>query len=145
MSSKQRQTADSLVAAFNNMDVDSIIAHRHSTCMRHFIPASMGNKPQDNNTYAKSLRNLRQIFHNFSLVVNDVLEDRDARRLCMWLTAKADTDAGRYVNEYVWLLDFDKSGTKITSSKEYSDTIMARDFFPKLQTAMKAHQVKTGK
>ena len=103
----------------------------------------MNNKPQDNTTYAKSLYQLRAIFSNFSLKVNDVLEDKDARRLCLWLTARGDTAVGEYINEYVWLLDFDKSGTKITCSKEYSDTLMLKDFFPKLQAAMKAHQSKT--
>ena len=44
--------------------------------------------------------------------------------------------AGEYVNEYMWLLDFNENGEKITCSKEYSDTIMARDFFPKLRAAM---------
>ena len=44
--------------------------------------------------------------------------------------------AGEYVNEYMWLLDFDESGEKITRSKEYSDTALARDFFPKLKAAM---------
>ena len=41
----------------------------------------------------------------------------------MSLSARADTAAGEYVNEYMWLLDFDESGTKITRSKEYSDTV----------------------
>ena len=145
--SNQRKTADALVKAFNNMDVDAIISYRHQSCTRYFIPASMGNKPQDNATYARSLYQLRTIFRNFSLVANDILEDQEARRLCMWLTAKADTAVGEYINEYVWLLDFDKSGTKIMASKEYSDTLMARDFFPKLQAAMKERQaaVQTGK
>ena len=124
------------------MDVDTIISYRDSACMRHFIPESMGNKAQDNATYARSLKQIRAVFRNFTLVVNDTLEDKDARRLCLWLTARGDTAAGEYINEYVWLLDFDKSGTKIMKSKEYSDTIMARDFFPKLQAAMTAHQAK---
>ena len=138
--STQRKTADALVAAFNNMDVDKIISFRSSDCVRYFMPASMGNKPQNNATYAKSLHQLRAIFYNFTLKVNDILEDKDARRLCMWMTARADTAAGEYINEYVWLLEFDRSGHKVVSSKEYSDTIMARDFFPKLQAAMKKHQ-----
>ena len=54
----------------------------------------------------------------------------------MWLSAKADTAAGEYVNEYVWLLDFDESGERIVRTKEYSDNVMARDFFPKLKEAM---------
>ncbi|KAG8528245.1 uncharacterized protein KY384_007162 [Bacidia gigantensis] len=140
--SPQRRTAEALVAAFNNMDVDKIISYRSPDCTRQFIPSSI-NAPQNNAAYAKTLHQLRAIFYNFSLKVTDILEDKDARRVCMWLTARADTAAGKYVNEYVWLLDFDGTGRKITTSKEYSDTIMARDFFPKLQAAMKAQQAST--
>lgn len=134
--SPQRRTAESLVAAFNNMDVDSIIAHRSPDCLRHFIPASMGFSPQDNATYGDSLHQLTTIFHNFSCTINDLLEDTQANRICLYLSARGDTDAGEYVNEYMWLLDFDESGEKVTCSKEYSDTAMARDFFPKLKAAM---------
>lgn len=134
--SPQRRTAESLVAAFNNMDVDSIIAHRSPDCLRHFIPSSMGFSPQDNATYGDSLNQLLTIFHNFSCTINDLLEDKQANRICLYLSARGDTVAGEYVNEYMWLLDFDESGEKITRSKEYSDTALARDFFPKLKAAM---------
>ena len=134
--SPQRRTAESLVAAFNNMDVDSIIAHRSPDCLRHFIPSSMGFSPQDNATYGDSLNQLLTIFHNFSCTINDLLEDKQSNRICLYLSARGDTVAGEYVNEYMWLLDFDESGEKITRSKEYSDTALARDFFPKLKAAM---------
>lgn len=145
--SPQRQTAAAVVAAFNAMDVDAIVSHRDPDALRYFIPITMGHKPQTNATYAASLKRLRAIFQSFSLTVNDILEDNETHRICMWLTAKADTAAGEYINEYVWLLDFDETGTKITASKEYSDTLMAKEFFPKLEAAMKAHkagQVEVG-
>ena len=138
--SNQRQTAEAVVNAFNTMDVDAIISYRSPECMRYFLPLSMGLEPQDNATYAKSLHQLRGIFQNFSLTVTDIIEDKEARRMCLWLSAKADTAAGEYVNEYNWLWDFDETGTKITNSKEFSDSLMAKEFFPKLQAAMKAHQ-----
>ena len=140
MENSMRQTAEAVINAFNNLDVDTIVAYRSTDCLRHFLPASMGNKPQDNTTYARSLYQLRAIFHNFSLTVNDVLADKEARRMCLWLSARADTAAGEYVNEYCWLLDFDETGTKIIKTKEYSDTLMAKEFFPKLQAAMQAQQ-----
>ncbi|MCJ1449881.1 hypothetical protein MMC28_000209 [Mycoblastus sanguinarius] len=108
--------------------------------MRVFLPESIGLKSQDNATYANSLHNLRAIFQNFSLTVNDLLEDKEARRICLYLSARADTMAGEYINEYMWLLDFDESGKKILQSKEYSDTAVARDFYPKLQAAMDKQQ-----
>ena len=134
--SPQRKTAESLVAAFNNMDVDSIIAHRSPDCLRHMIPASMGFSPQDNATYRQLLHQLTAIFRNYSCTINDLLEDKQTNRICLYLTARGDTVVGEYVNDYMWLLDFDESGEKITCSKEYSDTAMARDFFPKLKAAM---------
>ena len=140
MANSMRQTAEAIVNAFNSLDVDAIVSYRSPDCLRYFLPASMGNKPQDNATYARSLHQLRAIFKNFSLEVNDMLEDREAHRMCLWLSARADTAAGEYVNEYCWLLDFDETGTKIKKTKEYSDTLMAKEFFPKLQAAMKAHQ-----
>ena len=57
----------------------------------------------------------------------------------MWLSARADTVAGEYVNEYVWLLDFDEEG-RILGSKEFSDSVMEREFYPKLREAMKKKQ-----
>ncbi len=140
--STQRQTADAVVAAFNNMDIDGLMSHRSPECMRYFAPTSVGLKPMDNTTYANSLDKLRAIFHNFSLTVDDVVEDKPAHRITMWCKARADTAAGEYVNEYVWLLNFDASGEKITSSKEFSDSAMARDFFPKLTAAMEEMQKK---
>ncbi|KAL2040107.1 hypothetical protein N7G274_007010 [Stereocaulon virgatum] len=138
--SPQRKTAEAVVAAFNRMDVEAIISYRSPDCVRQFLPLSMGFKDQNNAVYRNSLIKLRAIFYNFHLTINDLVEDTNARRISLWLTARADTAAGEYVNEYMWLLDFNESGTKIRRSKEFSDTIMARDFFPKLQAAMDKQQ-----
>jgi hypothetical protein len=138
--STRRKTAEALVAAFNNMDVDTIVSYRSPDCTRRFLPLSMGLKDQDNITYHRSLLKLRAIFHNFSITIKDLLEDHEANRICLSLNARADTMAGEYVNEYMWLLDFDETGKKITLSQEYSDTVMERDFFPKLKAAMEKHQ-----
>lgn len=134
--SPQRKTAEALVASFNNMDVDATMSYRSQDCLRHLLPSTMKQKPQDNDTYSHSLKQLQAIFQSFSLTIDDLLEDTERRRIALWLTARGDTSAGEYFNEYVWLLDFDETGTKIVSSKEYSDSMMNRDFYPKLQAAM---------
>ncbi|KAI4101765.1 MAG: hypothetical protein L6R37_004793 [Teloschistes peruensis] len=140
--SPQKRTALSLVDAFNRMDVPAIISHRHPTCLRHFYPTAMAQRAQDNAGYSKSLTSLRTIFRNFSLIVDELIEDSANRRVCMWLSARADTAAGEYVNEYVWLLDFDEAGEKIVRTKEFSDALMARDFFPKLKEAMATQRAR---
>ncbi len=137
--SPQKRTALALVEAFNRMDVPAIIAPRTPSCLRHFYPSAMAQRPQDTTTYAESLHSLHAIFRNFSLTLDELIEDSSnpkRPRICMWLSARADTAAGEYVNEYVWLLDFDESGERIIRTKEFSDNLMARDFFPKLKEAM---------
>ncbi|KAL8825127.1 MAG: hypothetical protein Q9170_007920 [Blastenia crenularia] len=138
----QRRTALSLVESFNRMDVSAIVGARDPSCLRHFYPTAMGQEPQDTKTYAKSLTSLHAIFQNFTLTIDELIEDTANHRICMWLSAKADTAAGEYINEYVWLLDFDESGQKIIRTKEFSDSLMARDFFPKLKEAMSKQRAK---
>jgi ketosteroid isomerase-like protein len=93
--------------------------------------------PQDNAVYEKSLHSLKTVFQNFNLDVHEVIEDVEARKVVMWLSARADTAAGEYVNEYMWVLEFDESGEKVVEVKEFVDTVMQREFWPKLQESMR--------
>ena len=135
--SPMRQTAEAVIAAFNAMDIDGIIAHRSPDCMREFLPRSMKYPPQNNTTYARSLQELKLVFQNFSLVVDNIVEETEARRMSLCLQAGADTLIGRYDNDYVWMWEFDEDGAKIKKSKEFSDTNMSRTFYPKLKEAMR--------
>lgn len=137
-----RQTADTIIAAFNAMDIPTILAHRSPDCQRIYLPSSMGYPPQDNASYGRSLHQIKAIFSNFSLTFDDIVEDSHARTMCLWLRAKADTAVGLYENDYVWLWEFDESREMITRSKEYSDSVLNREFYPKLQAAMKAEKQK---
>jgi hypothetical protein len=133
----QRQTADKLIVAFNRMDIPAIMSFRTPTCTRYLLPQSMKLGPQDNATYEKSLYSLKTVFQNFNLDVHEVVEDVKARKVVMWLSARADTAAGEYVNEYMWVLEFDESGEKVVKVKEFVDTVMQREFWPKLQESMR--------
>jgi hypothetical protein len=54
MPSKERQLADKLVAAYNNIDIDTIIALRTPECKRIFLPSSLGFPPQSNENFRVS-------------------------------------------------------------------------------------------
>ena len=125
--------------AFNRMDIDAIIAFRSDDCMRHILPSTLGYPPTNNKQYRASLERLVKIFKNFSLTIDDVVEDKEARKISMYLRARADTLAGEYVNEYMWTLSFDES-CKIIKATEFVDTIVNRDFWPLLMAAMKSQQ-----
>ena len=144
-STRQRQNADALVTAFNAMDIPAILALRSSDCMRQILPASMKIPNTNNDAYSKHLYSVAKVYQNFELTCHELVEDVSARKIVMWLKARADTLVGEYVNEYIWTLEFDEAGDKIVWQKEYVDVGMLRDFWPKLKEAMKNVDAKAGR
>ncbi len=133
--SRQRLTADKVVAAFQAMDIKTIDSVRAPECQRIILPRSLKLPASNNAEYSRHLQQLVPIFKNFHLIVNDVIEDPKARKIVMHLIAHADTVVGEYNNEYVWFMDFDEEGEKIVAWKEFVDVGVNRDFWPKLQAA----------
>ena len=142
--SPQRQIADRLVTAFTTFDIDTIDRLRTPDCLHLTLPQSLGLPPTPTAQYIRHLRSLVPIFHNFELIVHDVIEDVAARKIVMHLTARADTAAGEYLNEYVWFMEFEGEGEgkteadgecKIKLWKIYVDVGVNRDFWPKLKAA----------
>ena len=97
----QRETANALVAAFNAMDVDTIMSLRSPTCVRQIRPRSLGHEPQSYAATAQSMSRLRTVFQNFRLTVEDVIEDVGARKICLWLNVRGDTSAAAAMSSTV--------------------------------------------
>ncbi|MCJ1478853.1 hypothetical protein MMC13_007537 [Lambiella insularis] len=136
MPSPALTTAHALIAAFNAMDIPRIISLRAPSCTHQILPRSIRQPQESNAAYEARLRFILPAFHNFSLAVQDTLEDVAARKVCMWLYARADSRAGEYCNEYVWMMDFDEGG-RLLAVREYVDTAMQRDFFPRLRESLR--------
>jgi len=137
MPSKQRQTADAIAVAFSSMDIPTLMLHRTPTCTRNFLPASLGYPFQTNEQYEAQLTTMATIFTSFKVTVNDVIEDSEAKKIVMFVSARGDTPIGEYRNEYVWKMEFDQEGEKVDRWTEFVDVGMVRDFYPKLVGEMK--------
>lgn len=133
---QQRQTADALIAAFNNMDIPAILALRTPDCTQQIVPLRFNFPIQNNAAYAQRMNFIIRAFENFHLEVNDVIEDNEARKIVMWLSAKGDSKVGEYRNEYMWTIEFDASGDKIVRMKEFVDTAMIKEFYPQLRESI---------
>jgi hypothetical protein len=144
MVSKERQTANALVAAFNSMDIDTISALRTPDCQRVFLPSSLGYAPQSNDTYRANLMAMESVFTSFQITVNDVLEatsdsalgGEGKKKIVMYVTARGDTAVGEYRNEYVWKMSFEEGGERICEWSEFVDVGVSRDFMPKLKAGI---------
>ncbi|KAL9116423.1 MAG: hypothetical protein Q9187_007052 [Circinaria calcarea] len=134
-----KQTADALVAAFNAMDIPTILSFRSPCCLRTIVPRSLNILPASNNAFEKHRYQVRSVFANYKLDVHDVVEDVAARRIVMWLAARADTVDGPYESEYMWTMEFDESGEKIVAMRpmrEFVDAVMKKEFGPKFRKAL---------
>jgi hypothetical protein len=145
MPSKQRQTADAIAAAFSSMDIPTLMLHRAPTCTRNFLPASLGYPSQTNEQYEAQLTTMATIFTSFKVTVNDVIEDLEAKKIVMFVSARGDTPIGEYRNEYVWKMEFDEKGEKVGKWTEFVDVGMVRDFYPKLVGEMKRRAAEAAK
>ncbi|KAF2022352.1 hypothetical protein BU24DRAFT_43552 [Aaosphaeria arxii CBS 175.79] len=141
MPSKQRQTANKLVEAFNALDVPTILSLRTPNCLRTILPSSLNQPSSNNEAYLAQLNLMKTVFRSFQVTVNDVIEgisDTDGRvKIIMYVSARGETPAGEYRNEYVWKMGFDEDGEKISEWSEYVDANMARNFYPKLMEVVK--------
>jgi ketosteroid isomerase-like protein len=137
MTTPQKRTSLALLAAFNALDIDAILSHRSPGCMRHILPSSLNIAPTNNTEYAQQLQRLFPLFSNFELTLQDCVEDVPGCKVVLWLKARADTLVGEYVNEYMWTLDFDETGERIMRVHEFVDSAVQRDFWPKLEGALR--------
>lgn len=141
--SPQRQTADTLVAAFNTKDIDTILTLLTPTSTRHITPSTLNIAAQDKIQYRTHLEQLRPSSTTSRSPCTDVLEDREAGRVCMWLAARSDTLADKDVDEDMWMLEFDGSGERVAKSTELVDALVNREVWPKLREARREAEAQT--
>lgn len=65
-----------------------------------------------------------------------MVEDVAARKIVLWLAARADTAAGPYESEYMWTIEFDESGEKIVAIREFVDAVVNKEFQPRFRKAL---------
>lgn len=140
MSSKERQTADKLVAAYNAMDVDTIIALRTPDCKRVFLPSSLKYPPQSNEYFKANITSMSNIFTSFKVTVDDVIEGisslTNQKSIIMYISAHGESPVGEYKNQYVWKMGFEEGGERISQWSEFVDVGVVRDFYPLLKGEM---------
>lgn len=139
MPTKERQTADKLVLAYNAMDVSTIISLRTPDCQRVFFPSSLNYPPQSNAFFQQNLLAISTIFTSFKIVVDDVIEgisEDGSKRIVMYVSAFGESPVGEYRNQYVWKMGFEEGGERISEWSEFVDVGVARDFYPLLKGEM---------
>ncbi|KAL8723561.1 MAG: hypothetical protein Q9225_000196 [Loekoesia sp. 1 TL-2023] len=127
------QTARALVSAYNSRNMEAIMDVRAPDCMNYILPASLGQKPMNNEQYTSFLTTSLPAFRGFCLTIRDTVIDEPARKVVMHLTSTASTDLGKYHNEYMMTLHMTKDGCKVDKFEEFVDSKYSADFMPRLR------------
>lgn len=130
--SQQRRTALAIVEALNRMDMRAVWHMRDRSCWREIYPKSLGMPAQDNDAAQRALNFMRNTFKSFYISVHEIIEDVNARKVCLWVICTGTTVSGPWTNEYVWSMEFNEAGTKVVRWKEFVDGISTKALFPEI-------------
>ncbi|KAI1854279.1 hypothetical protein JX265_000687 [Neoarthrinium moseri] len=130
--SKRREVALQAIQAYNEWNIDAIMAYRDESCTQEVLPKSLKRPPMDNATYRAAFGSTMPLFKNFTVMIDDVFEDKAGNKVAMWVRSTAETAAGPYRNEYVMMFDFTEDGSKVVRVREFVDSAISKDFFNKL-------------
>ncbi|KAK5627305.1 hypothetical protein RRF57_003020 [Xylaria bambusicola] len=131
--SRRRQTALAVIDTYNKWDLEAMLAIRTEDCVHQVIPQSLGRQPLNNAEYRTYFATWIPLFKDFTVTINDLVEDEKENKVAMWAQSKAMTDIGPYTNEYVVILHMNEAGDKVTKFVEFVDSQFSVTFFAKLR------------
>ncbi|KAI1124800.1 hypothetical protein F5Y10DRAFT_21240 [Nemania abortiva] len=131
--SRRRQTALAVIEAYNSHNMDNIMSFRTEDCVQQILPWSLGRPQMDNASYVTFLGPLLSQLKDFTVTIDDVIEDAQANKVVILAHSTASSDIGPYANEYVLILHMNEAGDKVTKFVEFVDSNNSVTFFPKLR------------
>ncbi|KAI0534836.1 hypothetical protein GGR58DRAFT_504932 [Xylaria digitata] len=131
--SQLRQTALAVIDSYNKWSIEAIMGLRAEDCVTQILPRSLGRPAMDNATYETWFKSMMPYFKDFTVTIDDVIEDPAGNKVAIRARSTASTEIGPYNNEYVVILHMNEAGDKITKFLEFVDSSNSVTFFPKLQ------------
>ncbi|KAK3367422.1 hypothetical protein B0T24DRAFT_710372 [Lasiosphaeria ovina] len=136
MASTRRQTALAAIDAINAWDISRIMAVRAPNCEQQILPKSLNRPSMNNEAYEKHFERIKNLFRNYHLAVEEIIEDTDTNKIVISAHGSADTPVGPYSIDYMLVLHFTDDGTKITRVSEWVDSAVFSEFSARLVVAM---------
>jgi hypothetical protein len=72
-------------------------------------------------------------FRNFTVKINNIIEEAKVNKVAVWAESTADTDIGPYKNEYMLVFYLDERGEKVERILEFVDSANSVEFSPTLR------------
>ncbi|XP_014553258.1 hypothetical protein COCVIDRAFT_54746, partial [Bipolaris victoriae FI3] len=112
-------------------DLQAIMAIRSPIRIHYTLPATLEVPPRSNTDYLTFMGPMLSAFRavHFSIISNDEsVVDVETRRAVWHCSSRADTDAGEYMNDYVFTLTMSENEKKIDKIVEFVDAAYTTEF-----------------
>lgn len=124
------QTANRFLELVNSGDIDGQLSLRSSSCVHQTLPFSLGIADSNNEQFASFFRRIQPNFHNVKVCLADGEEpiiDEISRKVVLHLKNSADTNRGKYENEYMFVLTTTEDGTLLEHVMEFVDSFYLKE------------------
>ena len=75
-------------------------------------------------------------FYSLKATIHSITTDTESNRIVIHASSAADTIAGPFNNEYIFILHVTDDGSKLKEVEEYIDSFKAKEQNPRLRAAI---------
>ncbi|KEF56062.1 uncharacterized protein A1O9_07643 [Exophiala aquamarina CBS 119918] len=129
------ETAIALVEAFETWTIDALLAKRSTKSTQHFLPESLGRSAQDIDGFRRHIEFLMPLVPDGFKVnarYKEPMVDEAARKVAVFAKCSANTVAGPYHNEYIFIIHLNEDGTLADKVEEFLDSSLVRELESRL-------------
>lgn len=121
MPTRQRQTVDALIRAYNTADIATIRTLFSKNCVFRKLPKNLSIKPYNYDVFIEHTRNSLKQFTHYQVIANEITEVTQAGRIVVRQTTTTGTPGvtALFSRETIWTFRFDEAGAKVVELTEF--------------------------
>ncbi|OQO06758.1 hypothetical protein B0A48_08546 [Cryoendolithus antarcticus] len=129
----QKTLVATMIKLEQSWDLNAVFA-LHTLYFTHtLLPASIGGPPRNNAEARKHCEDLKPTWKDYKITKKSEVHDAEARTAALHTLTVAETTAGHFEVEAMWLLHFNEDGTKLKGLEQLVDSTAVAELFAMLE------------
>ncbi|OQO09962.1 hypothetical protein B0A48_04317 [Cryoendolithus antarcticus] len=113
-------------------DLDAVFALHTPDFTHTLLPAAIGGPPRNNAEARKHCEALKPIWKEYKITKRSEVHDAEEHRAALHTLTVAETTAGHFEMEAMWMLHFNEDGTKLKGLEQLVDSRAVGELFEKI-------------
>nr|OQO32215.1 hypothetical protein B0A51_00463 [Rachicladosporium sp. CCFEE 5018] len=129
----QKDLVATMIKLEQSWDLNAVSALHTPDFTHTLLPASIGGPPRNNAEARKHCEDLKPIWKDYKITNKSEVYDAEARTAALHTLTVAETTAGHFEMEAMWILHFNEDGTKLKGLEQLVDSTAVAELFAKLE------------